>query len=91
MPRFFKKNCQKISKLYPKATPQRLTCPPSYRHGDNSGCINCVTGLRTPPGPVDQLCIHGKQAQKPQKVNLNWRVVWISACKVKGGILHGKS
>jgi len=28
--------------------------------------------LRTLPGPVKQLCIHGEQALKPQNVNGNW-------------------
>jgi len=49
--------------------------------------------LRTLPGPVKQLCIHGEQALKPQKVNGNWRGARISARKAarvrKEAILSG--
>jgi len=49
--------------------------------------------LRTLPGPVKQLCIHGEQALKPQKVNGNWRGARISAQKAahvwKEAILSG--
>jgi len=37
--------------------------------------------LRTLPVPVKQLCIHGEQTLKPQKVNGNWRGAPISARK----------